>query len=121
MPATVNARQVPGRLRRVLGIVIASLLVVLAAVAISSLQATRERPAPGEVLDQFLSAGRADDVDAAMAVLESDATISESGGSISRGSDAARGFIAKYGGYEAGPRQVTGNQVVWTESLPIRA
>jgi hypothetical protein len=34
--------------------------------------------------------------------------------------DAASGLIERYNGFEAGPRQVTGNQVVWTEALPIR-
>src|SRR5689334_765690 len=106
MATTGNARQAPGRLRRVLGMVIVSFAVLLVAVAFSSPRATRESAAPpGEVIDRFLSAAIAHDVDAASAVFESDATISDSGGRASRGSDVARRFIEEYAGYEAGPRE----------------
>src|SRR6516162_7988274 len=82
---------------RALGIAIVFLVVVPVALAISA-----PRPAsnlaPGEVVDRFLLAGRAHDVDAATAILESDVTISDSGGKVSRGGDVARRFIDEYGG-----------------------
>ena len=34
--------------------------------------------------------------------------------------DAGGRLIERYNGFEPGPRQVTGNEVVWTELLPIR-
>jgi hypothetical protein len=33
---------------------------------------------------------------------------------------AATRLTERYSGFEAGPRQVTGKEVVWTEALPIR-
>ena len=156
MATTVTVRQASGRLFRVLGLVIASVMVMLAG-AISLALPTWENPAPGEVIDRFLAAGRAHDVEAAAAMLADAATFSESSGQPSSGSVVARHFIEEYGDYEtaraalssdspipessgnaarasdvasrfiedygdyaAGPRQVTGNEVLWAESPPIR-
>jgi hypothetical protein len=60
------------------------------------------------------------DVDAATKLFQSDTSFTDSAGNTFHGTEAARRVIESYNGFEAGPRQVTGNQVVWTEALPIR-
>src|SRR5579864_4164088 len=119
--ATVNAHHASSRLFRLphVGIVLVPIVVAAIGLAISARGPTDESTPPGEVIDRFLSAAQAHDSDSATALFQSDATIAESGGTVSRGRDAAMRFIKQYDGYEAGPQQVTGNEVVWTESLPI--
>jgi hypothetical protein len=60
------------------------------------------------------------DIDTATKLFQSDASFTDSAGNTSRGMDAAARLIERYSGFEAGARQVTGNEVVWTEALPIR-
>jgi hypothetical protein len=57
---------------------------------------------------------------AALELFESGAIIADSSGTTSRGSDAATCLVERYYDFEAGAPQVTGNEVLWTEALPIR-
>ena len=120
MATTVTARQLPGRLLRLLSVVMASIAIALVAVTISNWRPNDARPAPGDVVDRFLAARQMHDLDAARASFESDAVVTDSVGNSTRGTDAATRLIERYNGFEPGPRQVTGNEVVWTEALPIR-
>jgi hypothetical protein len=76
--------------------------------------------APGDVIGRFLAARQVHDINMAIKLFESDAVITDSAGNASRGTDAATRLIERYNGFEAGARQVTGNEVVWTEAIPIR-
>lgn len=71
-------------------------------------------------MDRFLAARQMHDLDAATALFESGATVTDQAGSGIRGTDAATRLIERYDGFEPGPRQVTANEVVWPEALPIR-
>jgi hypothetical protein len=72
-----------------------------------------------EVVDAFLAAQSVDAVDAAAAFFETDASITDSSGRSISGADGIRRLIGSLNGWEAGPRQAAGPQVVWAESLPI--
>jgi hypothetical protein len=120
MATTVNVGQAPGTVLRLLSVAIAVVAVALVALAISTPGPDTASPAPGDVIDRFLSVRQAHDVGAATALFENDATITDSTGEAARGSDAATRLFERYSSYESGPRQVTGNEVVWTEALPIR-
>jgi hypothetical protein len=121
MATTATARQPPGTFLRLLSVVIASIAIALVALTIAQWRPDdAATPAPGDVVDEFLAASQALDLDAATATFEGDATITDSTGNSTRGTDAATRLIERYDGFEAGPRQVTGNEVVWTEALPIR-
>jgi hypothetical protein len=120
MAITVIARQPPGRPLPLLSVVIASIAVALVAVAVSPRPPETSSVASGDVIDAFLSARQIDDVDTATNLFDADALITDSAGNTSRGVDAAKQLIERYNGFEAGPRQVTGSEVVWTEALPIR-
>jgi hypothetical protein len=76
--------------------------------------------APGEVIGKFLAARQVHDIDMAIKLFESDAAITDSAGNASHGTEATMRLIERYNGFEAGVPQVTGNEVVWTEALPIR-
>ena len=119
MATTVTTRQLPGRFLRLLSVVIASIAIALIALTISQWRPDDASPAPGDVVDRFLAARQVHDLDAAKASFESDATVTDSAGST-HGTDAPTRLIERYSGFEPGPRQVTGNEVVWTEALPIR-
>jgi hypothetical protein len=120
MATTVNVGHAPVKLLRVAGTMIAVGLLALVALATSTLRPIAASPAAGDVIETFLSARQAHDVNAAATLFENDATITDSTGASARGSDAATRLFERYSGYEAGPRQVTGNEVVWTEAFPIR-
>jgi hypothetical protein len=83
-------------------------------------QPGRESLAPGDVIGKFLSARQVHDVDAAIALFETDAAITDSDGTTARGRNAAMRLIQRYDGMVAGAPQVTDNVVVWTEALPVR-
>jgi hypothetical protein len=120
MATTVTARQLPGRLLRLLSVVIALIAIALVALTISPWRPDDASPAPGDVVDRFLAARQVHDLDAATASFESDASVTDSAGNSTHGTDAATRLIERYNGFEPGPRQVTGNEVVWTEAHPIR-
>jgi hypothetical protein len=121
MATTVTARQLPRRpVLQISSVVIASIAVALVAVAVSARPPDTSSLTPGDVIDTFLSARKIDDLDTATNLFETDAGITDSAGNTSHGVDAARRLIERYNGFEPGPRQVTGNEVVWTEALPIR-
>ena len=71
------------------------------------------------MIDAFLAAQGVDDVEAAAALFETDALITDSSGHSGFGIDAVRPMIQSLHGWEAGPRQATDNEVTWAESLPI--
>ena len=83
-------------------------------------QAARESLVPSDVISKFLSARQVRDLDAALALFETDATITDSDGTPARGADAALRLIQRYNGMVAGAPRVSGNEVVWTEAFPIR-
>jgi hypothetical protein len=72
---------------------------------------------PIDVIDAFLTAQGVDE--AATSFFETDALITDSSGRSAFGTDAVRLMIHSLNGWEAGPRQATGNEVTWAESLPI--
>ena len=74
---------------------------------------------PTDVIDAFLAAQGVDDVEAAAAFFETHALITDSSGHSAFGTDAVRPMIQSLQGWEAGPRQATGDEVTWAESLPI--
>jgi hypothetical protein len=87
---------------------------------ISSVQNLNEKNASSmEVIDAFLSAQSVDDADAAAAEFEIDAVIADTAGRTTTGTNAVRRLIGSLNGWEAGPRQANGNEVIWAESLPI--
>ena len=121
MATTVTTRQLPSRLvLQISSVVIAATSVALVAVAVSARPPATSSVTPGDVIDTFLLARQMGDVDTATNLFQSDASFTDSDGSTSRGMDAATRLIERYSGFEAGPRQVSGNEVVWTEALPIR-
>ncbi len=99
-----------GRPLQVLGIVIASVVLVLLDVAILLSRPGTASPAPGEAIDRFVAVARAKDVDVATALLDNGATTSDSGRNVPCGSEVATRVFANYGGYDAGPRHVCANQ-----------
>jgi hypothetical protein len=118
---TISARQLPGRLLQLLSVAIASMAIALVALVLSApARPDNTSPAPGEVVDRLLAVRQVHDVDAATALFASDATITDSAGNSTRGTEAATRLIERYNGFEPGPRQVIGNGVLWTEALPIR-
>jgi hypothetical protein len=120
MATTVTIRQLPGRPVLQISVVVIAFTVALVGVAVAARPPDRGSLGPGAVIDIFLSARQMGDIDTATNLFESDAIITDSAGKTSRGMDAPTRLIELYSGFEAGPRQVTGNQVVWTEALPIR-
>src|SRR5215831_11324659 len=117
MATTVTARQLPRQLPRrpvfqISGLVIASIAVAVVAVAVSTRPPAASNLTPGEVIDAFVSARQMGDVDAATRLFQSDTGFTDSAGNTSRGRDAATSLIGRYRGFEAGPRQVTGDEVV---------
>jgi hypothetical protein len=56
----------------------------------------------------------------ASTLFESDVTITDSAGATDRGLNGAARLFERYSGFEPGIREVAGNQVLWTEALPIR-
>jgi hypothetical protein len=100
--------------------VIASIAVALVAVAVLARPPETSSLTPDDVIDQFLSARQMGDLDTATNLFQSDASFSDSDGSTSRGMDAATRLFERYNGFEPGSRQPMGNEVVWTEALPIR-
>ena len=121
MATTVTTRRLPVTLvLQISSVVIAAITVALIAVAVAARPPDTSSLTPGAVIDNFLSARQTDDVDSATNLFESDVSITDSAGNTSHGVDAARRLIERYKGFEPGPRQVTGNEVVWTEALPIR-
>ncbi|HEY1296393.1 MAG TPA: hypothetical protein VGJ60_25220 [Chloroflexota bacterium] len=121
MATTVTARQLPSRLvLQISSVAIAAIALALVAVALSARQPDTSNPGPSDVIDRFLSARQMGDLDTAITLFQSDAQFIDSAGNTSRGMDAATRLIERYSGFEVGPRQVTGNEVVWTEALPIR-
>jgi hypothetical protein len=120
MATTLTARRPPGRLIPLLSVVVATTAIALLALMISQWRQDDASPAPGDVVDRFLAARQVHDLNAATASFESDATITDSAGNSTHGADSASRLIERYEGFEAGPLQVTGNEVVWTEALPIR-
>jgi hypothetical protein len=121
MATTVAARQLPSRpVLQISSVVMASIAFALVAVAVSARPPDTSSVASGDIIDRFLSAPQIDDVDTATNLFDADASTTDSAGNTSHGTDAARRLMERYDGFEAGPRQVTGNEVVWTEALPIR-
>ena len=121
MATTLPARQLPRKpVLQVASLLIASIAVALAALTISHWRPAEASPAPGDVVDRFLAARQVHDPDAAAAAFETDARVTDSAGNSTRGTDAAARHVARYGGFEPGPREVPGNEVIWTEALPIR-
>jgi hypothetical protein len=121
MATTVTRHQLPGRLGlQISSVVILAIVVALVAVAVSARPPDSSSPTPDDVIDTFLTASQMGDVNTATNLFQGDASITDSAGDTSYGRDAARRLIERYNGFEAGPRQVTGNEVVWTEALPIR-
>jgi hypothetical protein len=93
---------------------------VAKAVSLLSGQISNEsNTTPTEVIDAFLTAQRVDDTEAAAAVFENDASIADTSGRTAIGADAVRRLIESLNGWEAGPRQAHGSEVIWPESLPI--
>jgi hypothetical protein len=120
MAATATTHQLHTILPRRLIVAIASGAVALVALAILTPRPDTASLAPGDVIDKFLSARQMGDIDTATNLFDADASITDSSGNTSHGTDAARRLMERYNGFEAGPRQVTGKEVVWTEALPIR-
>jgi hypothetical protein len=122
MATTVTTRVTTRQLARrpVLQVSSAVIAVALVAVAVSTRPPDASTQRPGDVIDTFLAARQVHDLDAARASFDSDATVTDSAGNTAHGTDAAARLIERYDGFEPGPRQVTGNEVVWTEALPIR-
>lgn len=120
MATTVTARLLTRSHLQLLSVVIASSAIALVGLTISQWRPDHPSPAPGDVVDRFLAARQAHDLNAATEFFESDATITDSVGNSTHGADSASRLIERYDGFEAGPLQVTGNEVVWTEALPIR-
>src|SRR5262249_49482860 len=119
MAITVTARQLPrSSVLQISSAAIASIAVALVAVTVS--QWRPDGPAPGAIVDRYLAARQVDDLDAATAALDSDVAVTDSSGNTTRGTDAAIALTERYNGFEPGPRQVSGNNVAWTEALPIR-
>ena len=121
MAITATTHQLHTRLPRRLIVAIASGAAALVALAILTPRPDTASLAPGDVIDKFISARQMGDIDTATKLFQSDASFTDSAGNTSRGMDAAARLIERYNGFEAGARQVTGNEVVWTEALPIRA
>src|SRR5215475_10031288 len=117
MVITITARQ--SARRRVLQISSVVMAAIAVAVAVSA-RPPASSPTPGEVIKTFLSARQMGDVDTATNQFENDASITDSAGNSTHGMDAARRLIERYNGFEPGPREVTGNEVVWTEARAIR-
>jgi hypothetical protein len=116
-----TARQLPRRpVLQISSLVIASIAVAVVAVAVFARPPATSSLTPGEVIDTFLAARQTGDADAATRLFQSDAGFTDSDRNTPRGTDAATRLIERYHGFEAGPRQVTGDEVVWTEALPIR-
>jgi hypothetical protein len=121
MVTTVTRRQLPGRpVLRISSFAIAAMAVALVAVAVSARAPDTSSLTPDEVIDTFLSARQIGDAHTATNLFQGDASFTDSAGYTSYGMDAATRLIERYNGFEAGPRQVTGREVVWTEALPIR-
>jgi hypothetical protein len=121
MATTVTTRQLPSRpVLQISSVVIASITVALVAVVVSARTPDTSALRPGDVIDRFLSARQTGDVDTASNLFQSDASFTDSSGATAHGTDAGRRLFERYEGFEAGPRQVTGDEVVWTEALPIR-
>jgi hypothetical protein len=76
------------------------------------------KAAPTEVIDAFLTAQRGGDAEAAAALFERDAVVTDASGQPARGTDAVRRLIERLNGWEAGARQANGDEVIWAESLP---
>jgi hypothetical protein len=85
----------------------------------SEQQLNEDIASPTEVIDAFLATQSVHDVDAGATFFETDASITDRTGRTNSGTDAVRGMIGNLQGWEAGPRQATGDQVIWAESLPI--
>jgi hypothetical protein len=85
----------------------------------SAQQLNENQAAPIVVIDGFLAAQGVEDVDAAAAFFAADASITDSSGRSAFGTYAVRRLIDSLIGWEAGPRQATGHEVIWAESLPI--
>jgi len=121
MATIVSKRQLPSRhVLQISGTAIAAIGVALVAMAVAARPPAASSLTPGAVIDTFLSARQMGDLDTASNLFESDASFKDSAGYTSHGMDAATRFIERYDGFEPGPRQLTGNEVVWTEALPIR-
>jgi hypothetical protein len=122
MVTTVARPKLPGGFGlQISSTVIATIAVALVAVAVSSRPPDTSSLGPDDVIDAFLSARQTGDVNTATNLFQGDASFKDSAGNTSYGIDAATRFVELYNGFEAGPRQVTGDEVVWTEALPIRA
>jgi hypothetical protein len=76
--------------------------------------------AAGNVIGKYLSARQEHDISAALELFESEASITDAAGNTARGMNAVTRLMDRYYGFEAGPWQATGNEVEWTEALPIR-
>jgi hypothetical protein len=121
MATTVTTRPLPGRLvLQISSAAIAAIAVALVAVAVAARPPDTSSLGPGEVIDTFLSARQMGDVDTATTLFQSNASFTDAAGNTTYGVDAATRLIERYDGFEPGPRQVTGNEVVWTEALPVR-
>jgi hypothetical protein len=81
-------------------------------------QLSENQPGPTEVIEAFLAAQRVNDEEAAAALFANDALIADTAGRTTTGTDAVRRLIERLNGWEAGPRQANGHEVIWAESLP---
>jgi hypothetical protein len=99
---------------------IAAIALTLVAAAVLAPPPDTSSLTPGDVVDEFLSARQMGDVGRAAKLFQSDASFTDSAGNTSHGIDATTRLIERYNGFEPGPRQVTGDEVVWTEALAIR-
>jgi hypothetical protein len=75
MATTVAARQLPGKLLRLLSVVIAPMAIALVALTISQRRPDTSSLPPGDVIDQFLSARQMGDVGTAIKLFKSDARL----------------------------------------------
>jgi hypothetical protein len=118
MASTVTESHLHGRLLHLFSGAIASIVVALVI--------ARSRPdsaslSAGDVVDRVLAARQLHDTDAAMSWFESDVSVTDSAGTSVRGREAARRLVRQYNEFDAGPRQVNGSEVIWTETIPHRS